>query len=279
MNRIDLSSLYLIGAELHPLTAVASGNTSLGTLFLTVLSARGAIDLLLSDSSPVKIDFSRLAAEKLKLEIEGILSQFYRNEDGTLSLKASFDTQIEGWKLFGLKSAIDAFEIVFKTEMQRSATYLVPRRGTFNLSDLVDRAEDTFPDDLKIWIVPKALEEYRAAGRCYAFGLFTASGYHCCRASEAMLRRYYRDFTNEDDGEVKTWGELIKKLEKITEPNKPDSKTISHINHLREHDRNPLSHVRADLNIADADVLLASSKVAISAMAMELRFKGFAPFL
>lgn len=274
MDRIDLYRLYVIGSELHPLIAASRSDTTVGDFFLPLWNASRAIDELLSADGPVRLDFCRPAAEKLKSEINALGLKHYRNPDGGVSFGSAPDTAIASWELWNLKNAIEAFETVFQTEMQRAATYLVPKRGTYDLGDLVDRADDTFPDHLKRVIGAQALAEYRAAGRCYAFGLFTASGYHCCRAAEAMLREYYRALTDLVDDGTESWGVLLAGLEKVNGPKEPDAKTMGHIKHLKDHDRNPLSHLRADLGVMDADVLLAASKVAMSAMAAEIAKKN-----
>lgn len=161
----------------------------------------------------------------------------------------------------------------FQTEMQRAATYLVPKRGTYDLGDLVDRANETFSPEVRGVIGAVANEEYVNAGRCFAFGLFTASGYHCCRAVEAVLREYFRLFTGKAIKGTEQWGEMIGGLEKCSGSLIPEPKTLGHIRHVKDFDRNPLSHVRAVLDETDADILLAASKVAITAMAAEIHKK------
>lgn len=178
--------------------------------------------------------------------------------------------------MWSLKTSLETFETVFQTEMQRTATYLVPKRGTYDLGDLVDRANETFPAEVRGIIGPVANDEYINAGRCYAFGLFTASGYHCCRAVEAVLREYYFVFTGKRDKGTEQWGELVGGLEKCAGVLVPEKKTLGHIRHIKDFDRNPLSHVRAVLDETDADILLAASKVAITAMAAEMHRKQLA---
>lgn len=270
MDRIDLYRLYVIGSELHPLITATRADTTVGDFFLPLWNSGRAIDELLSVDGPVRLDFCRPAAEKLRSEINALGLKYFRNSDGNVSFGSAPETVIASWELWNLKNAIEAFETVFQTEMQRAATYLVPKRGTYDLGDLVDRADDTFQLDLKQVFGEQALSEYRSAGRCYAFGLFTASGYHCCRAAEAMLRAYYRSLTDLADDGTESWGILLAGLEKIKGAKEPDAKTIGHIKHLKDYERNPLSHLRADLTATDADILLAASKVAMSAMAAEM---------
>lgn len=275
MNKIDLYSIYVIGYELHAIISLVNNDVKAGDIFLPLWSANRAINELLSLDSPVKLDFCRPAALKLKEEIKKIGVKYLWDENGSIRLGITPDVPINSWELYGLKDAISAFETVFQTEMQRAATYLVEKRGTYDTSDLVDRADNVFSTELKGVIGERALSEYRAAGRCFAFGLYTASGYHCCRAAEAMLREYFRTITGQTDTGNETWGQLIADLEKVKAPKEPDVKTLGHIRHLKDHDRNPLMHLKADLELIDADILLSASKVAISAMAAEIFKKNF----
>jgi hypothetical protein len=275
VERIDLYRLYVIGSEVHPLLAASRSDTTVGDLFLPCWSAERAVGELLSPDGPVRLDFCRPAAEKLQREIKALTGKYYKDADGTIAFAYPAKQPIQSYELWGLKTALEAFETVFQTEMQRAATYLVPKRGIYDLGELVDRADAAFPDEIKGVIGEQCLIEYRAAGRCFAFGLYTASGYHCCRAAEAVLRQYYSFLTEKADKGTESWGDLIATLENTKGLREPDKKTLGHIRHLKDHERNPLSHLRANLGATDADVLLSASKVAISAMALELLKKKF----
>jgi hypothetical protein len=81
-----------------------------------------------------------------------------------------------GYYARGLRSALQSFEAVFRAEMQAASTYLVPKRGAHSTRDLVDTFDRTFLPGLHPTLGELALNEYRQAGRCFAFGLWTAAG-------------------------------------------------------------------------------------------------------
>lgn len=114
-----------------------------------------------------------------------------------------------------------------------------------------------------------ALAEYRNAGRCFAFGLWTATGYHACRAVEAVMRGYYRAHTAKDDAKLKMWGEIIDELKKLVSG--PAGKTLFYLEQIKDNERNPLAHVRVVLDEQDADMLLDSTKVVMQLMAREMQ--------
>ena len=113
------------------------------------------------------------------------------------------------------------------------------------------------------------LSEYRNAGRCFAFGLWTAAGYHSCRAVEAVLRCYHFEFSGKEAIEGKTWHNLIDDLEKSEQKHKPGEKTLFYLRQLKDSERNPLMHVRVVLDEQDADLLLNSAKIVMVLMARE----------
>ncbi|AMJ59962.1 hypothetical protein [Bosea sp. PAMC 26642] len=276
MERIDLFQLYSIGSELHPIAVVVSDDTTVGRLFMPLMNASAAIERLLGPDAPARLDFCRPDAALLRRELGNLQNTYFRDGEGNWTFPPDGNLKIEAWRMYGAKNAMAAFEAVFRTDMQRSATYLVPKRGTYDLGDLVDRANETFPPEVRVTMGPLANDEYISAGRCYAFGLYTASGYHSCRAIEAVFREYYRLFTGKADNGKEQWGDLIGGLEKCSGALVPEPKTLSHIRHVKDFDRNPLAHVRAVLDATDADMLFAYSKVTITAMAAEINKKRLA---
>ena len=278
MDRVNLFVLYQAGAELQSFAALGRGKLKPSDIFSPVMSAKAAINILLADGSPVKLELSRSAAEDVRSAIENLYQEYFMDSiSGAFTFPDTKD-DIEYWKISFAQMQIRTFETVFRAEVQNAATYRVPKKGTFDVADLIDRAENAFSPDIIAAIPEAAIVEYRAAGRCYAFGLHTASGYHSCRAVEAVLRYYYCCFTSKFDSGKETWGELIGELEKIAKNNSdngildlPSSKTLSHIRHIKDYDRNPLSHLRSVLDHNDADVLLSSAKIAIIVMVREIR--------
>lgn len=270
MDRADLYRIYELGGNVHRLSAIGDGIT-LGDAFLPLWQARAALRTLTGSDPQVKIDICSLAAmelEKVLNEIER--SHFWNNEKNEFAYPADKSQTIYPWLVYELKDALQSFEAVFRAEMQAASTYWVPKRGTHSTRDLVDAFDNTFLPELRATLGPMALDEYRSAGRCFAFGLWTAAGYHACRAVEAVLRPYYEKLTGKEATEGKTWGHLIEGLEKVEADLKPNEKTLFYIRQLKDNERNPLMHVRVVLDEMDADLLLGAAKIAMMHMAREL---------
>jgi len=179
---------------------------------------------------------------------------------------------VEGWKVYGLKKPLEEFETVFAEEMRENATYFVPRRGIFFTPALVDSADDTFPKEIIGHIPQKSRDDWKAAGRCLAFSLLTASGFHVARSVEGILEAYYQRFTGKT-GTLNGWQDYIDALEKVRKSNAtpaPQAKTLAELKQMKEDYRNPLAHPRIVLNEADARMLFANGESLIIAMAQEL---------
>jgi len=268
MDRAELHRVYELGAALHPLSDVTT-ETKLKDYFGAYAGAERALDILLGNAPQIKIELCIHAARQLRNVISRIEKAHFRDKEGKWKYPENPD-QLIGYYSYELRDALQNFEAVFRAEMQAASTYLVPKRGAFSTRDLVDAFERAFLPDLHGTLGDLALSEYRNAGRCFAFGLWTAAGYHSCRAVEAVLRKYYEEMTIKEPTDGKTWGTLIDDLAAETEDPKPNEKTIFYLRQLKDNERNPLMHVRVVLDEQDADLLLGSAKTVMVLMAREL---------
>src|SRR5258708_16616567 len=268
MDRADRYRVYEMGASIHRLSEVTN-ETALGEYFGPYVAAEQALNAFLGSDPQIKADLCIEAARQLSAIITDIETIHFRAPDGKFAYPPAPDKKV-GYQAYQLKAAVQNFEAVFRAEMQVASTYWVPKRGTHSTRDLVDAFERTFLPELQAQLGTVALAEYRNAGRCFAFGLWTAAGYHSCRAVEAVLRPYYRKFTGKQDKEGKTWGNLIEELEAVSVEPKPNEKTIFYLRQLKDNERNPLMHVRVVLDEQDADLLLSAAKIVIVLMTREI---------
>ena len=77
---------------------------------------------------------------------------------------------------------------------------------------LVNAANKAVPEPLRSNLPDKAVDDLVSAGRCLAFGLFTAAGFHTCRVVEAVLEMYYQRFCMKS-GTLRSWNDYINELE------------------------------------------------------------------
>jgi hypothetical protein len=180
-------------------------------------------------------------------------------------------TQIPVWQWNMLRQNVQTFETIFNAEMQNATTYVVPRRGLYSTPALVNEAETAFHPDVAAAIPAKAKADFHEAGRCMAFSLPTAAGFHACRAVEGMLEVYYQIFTGRADT-LNGWNDYIVELKKITTQGKlpaPEGKTLHNLSQIKDFDRNPLAHPRQTLSDIDARILFGQAEIVILAMAQE----------
>lgn len=269
---IDQYPLYELGAALHMLKDVSNraGATSIDQI-LAFIEAQSALSRLL-DGDPVEVAFCRDAIKSLLGHITNSMSHF--RDEATRSIAAD-RPPLETWRLSMMKSGIDVFEHQFSAELKRMAIYLVPRRGIFDTERLVANAELHIADSAREEIGEFATKEFREAGRCLAFGVYSASGFHAMRAAESVLHSYYKRFLGDPKISDMTMGLMASHLKDrvdsadVTLP-KPSADTVRAVQDVVNFDRNPLVHKNLVLTEDDAMMLFNRAQGMISLMAREL---------
>jgi hypothetical protein len=121
---------------------------------------------------------------------------------------------------------------------------------------LIDFAEIIFPLDLAIK-VPEAIHDIKQAGKCIAFELPTAAGFHLHRANEAILRRYYDQVA---EGKPRPKNRNIGGyLAAMTQHGLGDPRLLAALRDLNELHRNPLIHPEQSLDSIDDAIALMNA--------------------
>lgn len=273
MERINLYEFYELGRRLQPLARL-HGNVSLNQASGPLFGFRWQIETMRS-ASTVSLKMSRRAADDLHARINGLMEKYFYTSDGeNLDTEKDWNTEmIPEWEISSLTGVFQRFEHILAAELRESATYFVPSRGIFETSGLVDRAENHIPGELHKFVDDRAMKDFQAAGKCLAFGLSTASGFHMLRAVEVVLDGYYRKLAGDGAKDCQSWYEYIEELRAMgkdeTRPT-PDPKTIRNISQIKDLDRNPLMHPRVFLDETEALVLFNIGTNAIIGMAGEM---------
>src|SRR6516164_3833184 len=217
VERIDSFAFYEVGKALQPLTAF-SGDAPAEPAFWALFRAQSAINDLLA-GKPIPIGFSHGKAEAFSAQLRTIMSEYFetQNQQGERVLKFPDEktVPIPAWRWWRVTRALGEFETVFAEEMKETATYFVPRRGIYFTPALVDTADESFPRDLLGHIPQKTREDWKSAGRCLAFNLLSASGFHAARAVEGTMEAYYQLFSGRPGATLKNWNDYIEELRKI----------------------------------------------------------------
>ncbi|WP_395443549.1 hypothetical protein [Caulobacter sp. UC70_42] len=270
VDRINQFAFLDLGKKLQALSS-APDATVLSDRVFAVLNAKSAMSDLLS-GKPVPLGVSRAKAEALGSALEKLIAGHLAKEGGGIK----WDADIPDWRWHTVTVAVTAFETVFSEEMREADTYRVPTRGIYSTSKLIDAADETFPEDLRPIIPEKTRLDWCAAGRCLAFNLLSASGFHVARAVEGTVESYYQLATGKQKT-LNSWNDYIKALEPlVTAPSpdgklQPSAKVIGELKQMKDDYRNPIVHPRVVLSEPDARMLFANGESVIIAMAQEIR--------
>jgi hypothetical protein len=149
-------------------------------------------------------------------------------------------------------------EMILSAELQTLDTYIVTQIAGYNMPLLVRNAEVNIPEDVVAAMPDDARKDFREAGRCLAFELPTACGYHTLRATEKVLRLYYEVFTAKKADRI-DWKPCLDELK----ASNADQKTIQVLDQIRELHRNPVAHPDVFLSMKEAQGIF---NIAISAI-------------
>jgi hypothetical protein len=273
VDRVNQYPLYELGKLLRAVAAY-TGEVPATTPFFDLFAASNALELLLK-GKPFPISISRDAVSALLNSVQAIWNEHYleKKADGThgnFRFPQQDDPPILDWRWNSVRFALGNFETIFSTEMSQATTYFVPSRGIYSTTALIDTADQTFPTDIGGHIPDKARADWRSAGRCLAFSLLSATGFHVARAVEATLEVYYQLNTGKT-GTLNGWHDYIQALEAVTGTPSPAAKTIAELKQMKDDYRNPVMHPRVTLTENDARMLFDNGESLIIAMAEEIK--------
>jgi hypothetical protein len=274
VERVDHFPLYELGKTLEAVSR--RGDVLATNVFFAVHSASVAMEQLL-DGTPFPLGISRNAALEFKKELQRIWDTYFteQDENGAPAIKFPDEkTQIPNWAWSRVPDALKSFETIFRAEMGEMTTYFVPKRGIYATAALAETADESFPADLTQFIPEKTKLDWREAGRCMAFNLLSACGFHVARAVEGTMEAYYQLFSGKSGKTLRSWDDYHKELAKIAEGKPtpaPEEKTLIEFDQMRRDYRNPIVHPRVALGEADIRILFNNGESLIIAMASEIK--------
>ena len=255
MIRISLRFFYQLGAVLHPIGNLKS-EMKLSEVWSPLYAAQKELEELL------RVDWFTPAVKTAAtpgLDLHSALK--------AITDRTDFDAEVSVMEASTVTTALADFETVLKIELHNADSYFVTRKGGYDTQVLVSNAEENFPSDLGVK-VPAAIPDVRDAGKCLAFEMNTACGFHVLRATEAVCRVYWEAVTKKmAHPRPKTMGTYARKLEEL---NKGAKKTVSAIKQLTELHRNPLIHPNDSLTLDEAKALMGMCQSVVSAMLKEI---------
>jgi hypothetical protein len=269
LKRFDLVSYYELAEALSRAADTVNRDQNKGfNLYFNISDLPGRLDALVADDNGLHA--SKHLAKDLAIAIRHfIFEQFML--DGKFNPER-FDADFDAWQYSGIKNKIMALRTVFLAECRDIEVYSVSQISIYKTSQLVSSASARISAELRRRVPSEALDEFDEAGKCLAFDLPTACGFHALRGLELMMGFYLRTF--KADANPKSWFDYIKVFEKLNAAadadNRPSAKVVAMLDRMRVLDRNPLMHPQDRLDTAGADMLFNLAAITVSEMARDL---------
>jgi hypothetical protein len=169
-----------------------------------------------------------------------------------------------------IKKACTIFEAALEGEFRRLHVYSVDAIGLYDIDALLDAGRFAFEPHIAVRIPEWIRDEVDAAGKCLAFDLNTACGFHMLRATEGMVHLYVArlGFTQEEIKECK--GSWYNYANRIRAKFKPEHSPIAEsIELLRQLHRNGIMHPLDTLSASEAYGLFGSCRSLIERIVAE----------
>lgn len=258
MLRANQYWFYDLGAKIHPLTQLQQ-DAAIVDVFWPLWEARKDLDATYMQF-PLRV--SKNAGIALFQAITAVLPVDF-NE--ALKLHSS-DTKIDFRQAYGIRQAASNFETVLAAELQVMDSYLVSQKGTYSTPDLIDNGELMIPQSLRVDLPAQSVIDLKAAGRCLAFNVPTATAFHVLRSAESVLRMYYQEVTGKlPKAKMRNWGAYVKNLNAVG----ANPKITGLIDHLRDLYRNPVLHAEDNVSIEEAIVFIGACVSLICKVVLE----------
>jgi hypothetical protein len=255
MIQISLPYIYNLAASLRPLAAI-QGDTPYKDSMYALFNAETILNQFLTQSV-YSASLKATVAPGMKL-LQTIKK---------LTADPDIEKTLGFLDTYYLSSALGEFEMVLTAEMNVGNAYLVTKKRGYDTSDLISQAEVLFPVELK-YKIPDAIPDIREAGKCLAFELGTAAGFHIMRATELVIRVYWDAVTNgEERPKTSNIGDYLRELD---QRDAGEPKTRATLRQIKDLHRNELMHPEVSLTLDDAVALLGIAQSAIIAMMREI---------
>jgi len=257
LRSVNESFFYNFGSAMRPLRD-AKQDAKLVEWFYNVFSSKNWLEWFLNDKV-VPLSVCKSAGYKLLSAINDVVEAAGKPENA--------EEELGFTKYYAITNGLREFETVFLAEIQTLDTYFVSQTGIYKTSDLIEHAERIFPESVLDVIPDHAVKDIRECGKCLAFDLPTAAGFHMLRVSEAMIREYILIVAGAyPKMKSRNWGRYIEILKR----NGADTRIIGALDQIREMHRNPIMHPEDFLSAEEAATLLGVAQGVIVFIAADI---------
>jgi hypothetical protein len=224
--------------------------------------AASILELLLNQPK-ARLNESADAAITLLGQLRHIISLHGNDSEATLS-----DADLQAFNL-----AVGVFDVSIALELNRAPIFYVTPKGVFDTRALITDASAVY-EGYRDRLPKAAVADTDQAGRCLAFALPTAAGFHIARATETVILKQMAAFgCDPPNPSQRGWGTYIKLLK----DKDADKRVLHHLGQIKDLHRNPLIHPEVTLTMPEALSLWSICSSAIQAMVADMERKSETP--
>jgi len=193
MQRVNEFQFYELAIAIHPLTE-DSQHSKYSEIWLNWHSAGESLGRIFRERA---LEFCYDTANNLYAAIGAVVPSDFAAAVKKYGELPQPEPEI-GWSLaYPIRQAAEKFETILAAELSNSDTYWVSPKGTHKTSMLMRSASSILPASITK-DYPEASADFDEAGRCWLFDTYTAVGFHLMRATESVIREYYKKITGQD---------------------------------------------------------------------------------
>lgn len=270
MQTVDLPFFVELGAAIEHIEKLDNAAPLFDVLF-AVIPLGGHLQAL-AGGQHVRLSAAMHDLQALKVSIGQFQKNFFTDEEG--KWRRPDPEERAEYDVAHIKALVGKLKVVLIAELRTSTSFSVTGSGIFDVGLLVNGAHRALDPEI-IYIVGDAVRnELDDAGKCLAFNLYTAAGFHAMRAIERVIKLYLQNFIDEKAiARLKNWGQYLDALEKVSEGAvlRPSEEAIALIRQIKDIYRNPVIHPDRVLDSHEAKTIFHGTIAAITRIASEIK--------
>jgi hypothetical protein len=168
-----------------------------------------------------------------------------------------------------LSKIMDLVRHTMTAECQGVYAYITTDKR-YDVTKLTDGIDKIFSPNVFNVLPDIAQYDFSEAGKSIVFERSTAAAFHILRATEVVLRSYYKKYLRITPIN-KTWGQMLIELKNKRSGKKPSSVILNHLNNIKDSFRNPTQHPDKVYDIQEVQDLLGVCIDVVNKMIKEIK--------
>jgi|GEM_PF-4455670 len=263
MRKLDCNFFYHTATYIEQLNQLNMNSYNRMETVLLITQAKDYFSHYITEN-PVRLRQSLVPARAMLDALEVITSEadFMEQHFGSVQL---------GTFAHPLQAALREFEVIFSNEIRSLGIYQIDNVRSYDVSLMIEDFTKALSEQAANGLSATAIHDWKEAGKCLAFGLYTASGFHLLRVVEAVILDYYHNISGnqahlndvlQHKKFMRSWKSYIEELKIMG----ASHKILWVLKQLKDLHRNPLMHPEDTLSENQAHTLIGITVSLIEAI-------------